>query len=236
MKQPKLQNTPIKETIFSISYNEIIDETCFDKFVKSDIIKNNFKTIIPITGRSIKIDNEGVSQSISKVNNGYQLRNNKEVIQLRKGSFSYHYLHDYQDFNIILVSLIKFWDNFNSVTIDKLTVTNISVRYINLIENESNFDISHFVQLYPKRSNDRDVLNFQNSVTFKYKDKPEFFITTVSTQPKENIALLDVSVLRNVLKNSRGEKLKTLFEPMREIKNRAFFDSITAKALIKYIG
>lgn len=235
MKYPPLDKTPIKEIIFSISYNEIVDKSCFEKFINSEMIKNDFKKIIPIIGRTLQIDDDGISKSSSEINNGYQLRNNKEAIQLRTSSFSYHYLDEYQDFEKILITLLKYWNKFSSVITNDLTITTILVRYINFIKNDTNLDISHLIQLYPKRSNDREVLNFQNSVTFSYDDQKEFVITTVSTQPKKNAALLDISVNRSILKNAKSVELEKLFSPMREIKNRAFFDSITAKALVKYI-
>jgi len=238
VKYPTLDRTPIREIVFSISYNEIIDTTCFERFVESKDIKSSFEKIVPLLERSFRIDNKGLSQSNSNKANGYQLRNKNEVIQLRNGSFSYHYLNEYRDFDKILSSITSFWERFISIVKkDALTITNVIVRYINVIEDKSNsHDISHLIQLYPKRSNDRDVLNFQNSVTFKYQDNPEFLITTVSTQVNKNTALLDITVVKDIsLINEETKNLSSLFRPIREIKNRVFFDSITAKALIKYI-
>ena len=54
----------------------------------------------------------------------------------------------------------------------------------------------------------------------------------MSTQPKENLVLLDISVNKNIKKTKID--LAESFKPLREIKNRVFFDLITAKALLKY--
>ena len=40
MKYPELENTPIRETIFSVSYKEIVDPNCFEKFLNIHKIKS----------------------------------------------------------------------------------------------------------------------------------------------------------------------------------------------------
>jgi uncharacterized protein (TIGR04255 family) len=113
-----------------------------------------------------------------------------------------------------------------------LTVSEISVRYINVIEIDENNPASHLVQLYPKQSDDRKILNFQNLVNFTYLKYPDYIVNVVSTKPKEELVLLDIGVKYKFQEN---DDLKEQFKPLQEIKNKAFFDSITAKALIKYM-
>ena len=108
----------------------------------------------------------------------------------------------------------------------------ISVRYINVIEIDEENPASHLVQLYPKQSDDRKILNFQNLVNFTYLKYPDYNINVVSTKPKDELVLLDIGVSYKFRKN---DNLEDMFRPLQEIKNKAFFDSITAKALIKYM-
>tara|TARA_R110001583_G_scaffold6709_1_gene33888 strand:+ start:330 stop:1028 length:699 start_codon:yes stop_codon:yes gene_type:complete len=230
MKYPVLPNTPIKEIIFSISYDEIVDKDCFEKFVNLDFIKNRYSNIKPSVTNQFKITDKGIN--VSNDNSGFHLKNNNEVLQMRKGSLSYHFLHEYCSFDKILDILIKLWSTFDNVTKDNLTVNDISVRYINVIEVDNENPVSELIQLYPKQSKKRNIVKFQNSVTFSYTDEPEYIVNAVSTQPKENLVLLDISVNKNIKKNKID--LAESFKPLRVIKNRVFFDSITAKALLKY--
>ncbi len=230
MPYPILDNTPIKEIIFSISYEEIVDKDCFDKFVNLEFIKNKFNDIKPSVTNSIEITNGGLKHS--RDNSGFHLKNENEILQMRMGSISYHFLNNYCEFNTILDSLIKYWTVFDEITKDTLTVSEISVRYINVIEIDEENPASHLVQLYPKQSDDRKILNFQNLVNFTYLKYPDYNINVVSTKPKDELVLLDIGVSYKFRKN---DNLEDMFRPLQEIKNKAFFDSITAKALIKYM-
>ena len=230
MPYPILDNTPIKEIIFSISYEEIVDKDCFDKFVNLEFIKNKFNDIKPSVTNSIEITNEGLKHSHD--NSGFHLKNKNEVLQMRMGSISYHFLNSYCEFNTILDSLVKYWTVFDEITKDTLTVSEISVRYINVIEIDEENPASHLVQLHPKQSDDRKILNFQNLLNFTYLKYPDYNINVVSTKPKDELVLLDIGVSYKFQEN---DNLEDMFRPLQEIKNKAFFDSITAKALIKYM-
>lgn len=233
MPFPILDNTPIKEIIFSISYEEIVDKDCFDKFVNLNSIKEKFNEIKPSETNSIRITNKGLKHS--KDNTGFHLKNENEVLQMRMGSISYHYLNKYIEFDEILGSIIKYWKCFDQVSKDTLTVSEISVRYINVIEVDEDNPASHLVQLYPKQSDDREIINFQNLVSFSYLKHPKYVVNVVSTKPKDGLVLLDISVSYKYDNFKQEIEIAEKFKALQEIKNKAFFDSITAKALIKYL-
>jgi len=234
MIYPQLKNTPIKEIIFSISYDEIVDKSCFKKFIDLKEISERFNDIKP--SFLLEITNNGLKQSID--NNNFHLRNRSEVLQLRKGALSYHYLGGYKKYSEVLDSIIELWTLFDSLTTENLTVNSLSIRYINVIEIDKDNPPSRLVQLYPKQSSDRNIINFQNSVNFNYVEFPNYNINVVSTKPKQNVVLLDISVSNKLIHPSTladDPKLFDAFKPLQEIKNKVFFDSITAKALIRYI-
>lgn len=234
MIYPHLEKTPIKETIFSVSYNEIIDSDCFNKFVSLDIIRNKFKDVQPSIDQEFKFKNNELK--ISSSENGFHLKSKDEVIQIKKGSFSLHYLNGYIRFEDLLNELLVYWREFDKITKDDLTITDFSVRYINVIETDEENQPSHLVQLYPKQAGERDVISFQNSIQFTYKENPDFPVNAVSTKLEKNGVLLDITVKGKNSFESEEISLKELFKPLQEIKNKAFFDSITARALIKYIN
>lgn len=232
MDYPELATTPIKETIFSVSYNEIVDENCFEKFLKLEEIENIFE-VKPSINQEVKIGQEGGVVVTKK--NGFHLRNNNVILQLRTGSFSFHFLNGYEKFDSLISEFERFWLLFDKVTKDTLIITNYSARYINVIETDKHNQPTHLVQLYPKQSNDRDIKNFQNSIQFSYTENPEYLVNAVSTKLDKGGVLLDISVSGENDLNQNID-LKKTFEPLREIKNKVFFDSITARALLKYMN
>lgn len=235
MIYPNLENTPIKEIIFSISFEGVVNKECFNKFIELEIVKNKFKDINPSFTSSIEITNDGAN--VFKDNNGFHLKNKNEVLQIRTGSLSYHFLNSYHKYEEILLNLITFWILFQDLSKNTLTILSISVRYINVIEIDDENSASRLIQLYPQQSSDRNILNFQNAVNFSYKDSPEHLINVVSTNPGKDLILLDITVNKIVnFKIANELELKKIFEPLQEIKNKVFFDSITAKALIRYIN
>jgi len=236
MKYPELKNTPIKEIIFSVSYKEIVDKNCFESFLQLEKIKTKFNDIKPSINQKFEFK-EGGSLAVSSDANGFHLRNKNEILQLRRGSFSFHYLNGYEKFGKLLNLFSEYWNDFDNVTKDLLTVTNYSVRYINVIEIDDENQPTHLVQLYPKQSGDRIISNFQNSIQFSYKENPAYVVNAVSTKIDQRGILLDISVngeVKNI--DNKNIILKNLFKPLQDIKNKAFFDSITARALIKYIN
>lgn len=233
MKYPELKNTPIKETIFSVSYNEIVNEDCFNKFLNLDKIKETFKDVKLSIDQKLDLKSDTVD--ISSSHSGYYLRSENEVLQLRKGSFSFHYLNGYKKFDTLLNSFSKYWNSFDNLTKDDLTISNFSVRYINVIETDIENKPSDLVQLYPKQSGDKTVHNFHNSIQFSYEKHQQYTINAVSTKINEKGVLLDISVTGKSDNEIKKANLKKLFPPLQEIKNKAFFDSITARALLKYI-
>ena len=232
MVYPKLKNTPIKEIVFSISYEEIIDTDCFEKFINLEKISARFKVQKALV---LEIRNNNQLRQGNETSR-FHLKNENEVLQLRKGSFSYHYLHSYKDYDTVLDVLMDFWNDFTEQVKDTLTVTSISIRYINVLDTDEDNTPSRLVQLYPKYSSDRKIDNFQNSVQFSYNNFPAYVVNVVSAKPQRDFILLDITVYTNINNELLKDKnLKELFNPLQEIKNRAFFDSITAKALLKYI-
>lgn len=233
MQFPTLDNTPIKEIIFAISYEGIVDKICFDKFVNLDIIKEKFTEIKPSETNAIEITAEGIKHS--KDNTGFHLKKNNEVLQMRMGSISYHHLNSYCEFKKMLSTIINYWELFNNVTKENIKISEISVRYINVLEIDEDSPASHLVQLYPKQSDDRKIFNFQNLVSFSYIKFPEHIINVVSTKPKDKLVLLDITVSYKWKNNDNPKYIEEKFGALQETKNKTFFDSITAKALIKYM-
>lgn len=232
MMYPSLKNAPVKETVFSISYENIVDNECYDKFSKLDKIKSRFSEIKKAADHKFQLSNGEVSLSSDSI--GFDLKNKNEVLRIRQGQFSYHYLDTYEPFENIMKLFSDLWIEFDNVTKDDLKFGNCSVRYINLIESEKTEKPSRLVQLYPKYSSDRDIKGFQNSVRFSYNDSKDSEVNVVTSKLKNDNILIDITVstLQNI---SNSSTIVDVLLPLQEIKNKAFFDSITARTLLKYL-
>jgi uncharacterized protein (TIGR04255 family) len=156
-----------------------------------------------------------------------------EIIQIKEDSYSYHYLNKYEHFDIISETFIKHLEILNKEDIELKSLT---IRYINVLDIEDEIPESRLVQLYPKYSSDRKIKKFQNSVNFNYNENQDIDVNVVTTKPNDNYIILDISARKNIKENEHKNQIinKVLVE-LREVKNKAFYDSITAKALLKYI-
>ncbi len=233
MKYPPLKNAPIRETVFSISYENIVDKSCYDNFTQLNEIRNKFSEVKRAADKTFSLSDKGVSFTEDSV--GFDLKNDNEILRIRQGQFSYHYLNKYEPFDKILDTFTKLWFDFDNVTKDDLKPNSCSVRYINLIELNDEDLPSRLVQLYPKYSSDRNIKGFQNSVRFSYKDDPNSEVNVVSSKLTNNNILIDITVstLQKISENQFS--IKEILLPLQEIKNKAFFDSITARTLLKYL-
>ncbi len=235
MEYPQLVNTPIREIIFTITYDDIVADDCFEKFVKLGLVQQSFKEILPSRLQEIKVNFQGDAEANSK-KSGYRLNGENEVLNIRLGSFSYHYIGGYRNYLEVQSSLVKYWDELVNVANEVINITSVSVRYINEFRTDEDNKESRIIQVYPKYSSDRKIEAYQNIVSFSYNDQKEYDVMIVSTMPNHNNILLDITVTNAF--DPEGDPKPSLndsFKPLQEIKNRAFYDSITAKALLKYL-
>lgn len=234
MKYPQLVNTPIREIIFTIMHDDIVADECFEKFVALDSINKKFKEILPAKLNQVIFTLGGSAESRTQ-KSGYRLNGNKEVLNIRLGSFSYHYIGEYRKYPEILSDLIKYWGELVKVAKEELQINSVSVRYINEFQTDEDHRESRIIQVYPKYSSDRKIDSYQNIVSFSYNDQQKYNVVIVSTMPSEKNVLLDITVTNAFETSDALSSLNDSFEPLQEIKNRAFYDSITAKALLKYL-
>ena len=233
MKFPQLDKTPVKEIIFSVSYDEIIDLECFDKFSNVNLIKSTFPEATPMMDQGITLKGDKIS--FSSNSNGISLRNKNEIINIRKGSFSVHVLNTYKPFDYVNDLFIKYWKEFDRISKESLKVRDFFVRYINHIDLENEESASRLIQLYPKYSSDRYIERFQNSVSFNYKGFDQNLVRVSTTSISQNSILLDIMVSGYKDKSTIDYNVDGIFKPLQYLKNRAFFESITAQALLKYL-
>lgn len=238
MIYPELVPTPIVETVFSLTYSSELTPVDLVSFTELPEINNRFKDIQAIKERVFDFSqNKKGLKSNSII--GYDLRSSEtnEVLRLRDSQLSYHFLRNYRKFPDILKDFSYYWSLLMKQSNLDYEIVDCSVRYINLIKIDADDIASRLVQLYPKYSSDKKIMSFQNAVKFTYEGTEDCEINAVTSKFREDDIIVDITVTNNNPKNANGKQknLEQMLEPLQELKNKAFFDSITTRTLIKHL-
>jgi len=231
-----LKNTPIKEIIFSISFIENVNIDCLNRFIQLPQVKEKFTSVSQSYHTNIQNLDKIPEASISS--DGYILKtdqNNNQIIQARKGSFSFHKVKEYESFDTLLGEFKDFWLCLKSCTGD-LSVSNISVRYLNFIEKEVNEKIDELVTVYSKHPFSIDVNAFIH-LRFNYPQNAAVLVNLVSAKGNESSKdgiILDINLNRELSSEKNDETIFNLIYDFRNIKNEIFFMSITEKTKEKF--
>ncbi len=236
---PVLTNTPIKETIFTISYSETITPETLKLFSQKKEISERFDSISDGFSTQV-VASEGEKPLANISNDGYILKCTKEdkLIQAREGSFSFHKVKQYEKFDTLLLELISFWELLVSCSDEKLSISNISLRYLNFIE-YSDEKISELIKIAPINPFTEELKQSFVHLNFNDKENDNIDINIFTAYPVVNDAkkclVLD-TILNQKQDNIKDYKsIKNDFITMRGIKNYVFFTSITEYTLNKYL-
>jgi uncharacterized protein (TIGR04255 family) len=234
---PVLTTTPIKEIIFTISYSETIAPEVLADFrnqkdiiEKYGIVRDGFKTRV--------VAAEGVKPETSIKSDGYILKCEKEnkVIQAREGSFAFHKVNGYEEFDKLLSELFYLWNTLLECNKGKLSIQGISLRYLNFIELNNTDNMAELIKVKPLQPFSEKLDNYFMQLKFTEK---EYQITLVTTAPilqdmKKGL-VLDSILNKLYNKSTDYSVIRDDFIAMREIKNRLFFESITDYTLNKFL-
>jgi uncharacterized protein (TIGR04255 family) len=166
---PILATTPIKETIFTISYSETIDTEILKIFSQKPEISERYDTVIDgFSTQFVAAEGQKPLADINK--DGYIIKCTKEdtIIQARKGSFSFHKVNTYEKFDVLLSELFYLWDKLITCYGQNLSVNNISLRYINFVDYMDE-KITDLIQIAPANPFTNE-LN-QSFVHLNFRDK-----------------------------------------------------------------
>ncbi|MCS6283667.1 MAG: TIGR04255 family protein [Dolichospermum sp.] len=232
----KLKNTPIKEIIFTISFNESVTIEQLDTFKALPEIKEQFPIINE--GFNTEVQATGNEAPVAKIStDGYMLQcdpSKPRIIQARRGSFSLHNVGRYETFETLINELKDYWSLLRSC-VDSLTVNNLSVRYLNFIETKG--DIDKLLTIQSKHPFGNDIESNFSQYKFNY-DKNNDIITTVITATgrdgDKNGVILDIILNKKIVSGKNIDIIFDSFSDMRAAKNDIFFRSITEYTISKY--
>ncbi len=161
----------------------------------------------------------------------------KQVIQARLESYSYSRLQPYTDWEDFSETAKAGWKAYCKILRPE-SIDRIALRYINRLPLPLPFsDLSDYVRTGPRLSPDLPLslkAFFFRVVTHEADAKATVIVTETIEEPKGtslHIPLIfDIDVFRVGSFPKDPEKLWELFPPLRDIKNRVFFSSLTPAA------
>ena len=235
-----LKRTPIREIIFTISFNETVDITTIGKFKNLPHISSQFPEAFQGYHADIKeIDGKKPRTSVS--HDGYILKTNtieNRILHVRGGSFAFHKIKDYEKFDLLSKEFERYWLDFEKCVGHPLSVTMISVRYLNFIEKNSNESRQDLVNVYPSFPPLlSDKINGFIHLKFKYPGNEFVNANIVTADTKDDIGegiIFDIFLDRKINNEQDGEKIFRYLYDLREIKNNLFFNCVTSHMIKKY--
>lgn len=234
----KLNNPPLKEIIFTISFNESLSIQKLDSFKALPEIASLFKVVDK--GFNTHLVAKKNESPISKTSfDGYVFRSpmpTSRIIQARRGLLSYHKVNGYETFEKLLGELEGYWKLLIQCC-GVLTVNNLNVRYLNFIEKSENEEANDLLTINIKHPFGNSINNSFTQHTFNYDQNPQIVATVVAAKGKEQDRegiILDIILNKKISASQNYHEIFSSFTDMREAKNDLFFRSITEKTINKY--
>lgn len=233
----QFDNTPIKEIIFTVSFNENVDIEYLGNFIKMPHVLNKFPKVTKSYHTNIQRDSDKAPQAtISK--DGFILRSSEpedRILQARRGSFSFHKIKEYEKFPNLLEELESLWIDLESC-VGELSVSNISVRYVNFIEKELNENIKDLLTVHLSHPFSSQLNEFYR-LNFQYPEEKDVLVNIVCAKAKDNSKdgiILDIILNRALNSEKDTRNIFDSFSKFRSIKNDLFFKCITENTIKKY--
>ena len=232
-----MASNPIKEIIFSISFAESVKLDCLQRFVEIAEIKKAFPIIRPGYNANLEATTDGNPPVTDVQKSGYVLKCDEpsnRILQAKVGLLAFHKTKEYQSYEELIPELNFYWEKFQTCT-GKLSVTNVSLRYLNFIDIEKDEQIKDFVNIWTESPFEKVKQSF-TTLKFTLESDTKTEATIVVTKGKDNEkdgVILDI-ILNRKIEVKAFEKISEAFGDMREYKNSIFQKCITEKTKNKY--
>ena len=240
MEFEKFANPPIREAIFTISYKNPVELNVLQAFsdLKSiseiyRIKKNNSVTHHRIQTKNDKGELE-TNFNVQNLQDGYILQpseNPEKVIQARKEQFTFHKIQGYTNWETLLEEFEGIVRELIKSSIEPIRVKEISVRYINHIQYERDWDLRAYFNLLPPviEGIPDDVNNFFMQLGTSRNELNAIVTEALIKVGSELKFVIDLKVSKQLDVVLDDSILWDAFNEIREFKNQLFFSIITDK-------
>jgi uncharacterized protein (TIGR04255 family) len=230
--------TPIKEIIFSISFNnDKLDEKNISTFTEDAVITHNFHKQ---RGYKAELKSENQNPPITSVYpDGFILTNKAEnkLLKVKLGSFSFHKIKEYEKFDSLFSDLKIYWGTFLKHAVNS-KITSVSLRYLNFIEAPEKSKLSDWVTITSDNPFTNELLGEFVQIKFNDQYDPLLAVTIVAAKGKDpngkSGIILDIILSKENPIADNSHDLEIAFNEMRSIKNKIFEKSITTKTKNNY--
>ena len=231
-----MDRTPVQEIILSVSFAENLGMDCLNKFRKLPEVQNTFPHVTEGFHANLSSKVVGSNPIADFQKTGYILKCPdpcNRIIHAKRGMFSYHKTKSYEKFNTLLSELDYNWKLFSSCT-KELSVTSVSIRYINLIE--LNEDEEHGDFLTFGIESPFEFSSYFNQIRFIDPEDDSIWVTVVSSNGMSsttNGLVLDL-LLKREYNDKPFDSIAEAFVGMRDRKNSIFRTLVKDKTIEKY--
>ena len=243
MEYPHLSRAPIVEGLIDILVKPRSDLTLAALFRLSEKLKSKYPEVkaLHTIQADVQIDqSQKASQSVATALVGYRLERKDLpfVVMLRVNGLTISRLKPYDDWNNLLEEAKPIWDEYVSICRPEV-ITRVATRYINRIELPvEGLDFDDYLAAPPRIPKNLGEMLSEFLVRLVVPDVPSgAIIALVQALEGPNIekstipVIIDIDVFKAVELDLSSNELWELLGTMRDLKNQAFFGSITPKTL-----
>lgn len=241
-KRPRLSKPPLREALIDIRLRNDLPAEFVDAVRRIALPNFSPSGEVKVGGVHLEIGAGKPSNvrltSDDVVGVRLQSTDSSKVIQLRRNGITFSVLKNYSTWDSFQDEARSLWRQFLRIAGD-VVVARLGIRYVNVIETPMTVDFDAYLTAAPRIPKELPQFYsgfFQRVVVPFEKERASAIITQALEQATEGSlsTVLDIDVSANCSFAGDAAEIWDRFSALREIKNRAFFASVTPKTLEAY--
>ena len=163
----------------------------------------------------------------------------REVVQFRSDAFAYSRLEPYTSWDDVLPRANRVWNSYLD-SLKPVKLVRLGVRYINRLRLPLPVDVEMYLSCPPAVPEmlPPAIKSFLTRTLFYDAEAGNSVTITQASEPSidqnQLVILLDVDAFRGIDIDPDDSQIIPMLESLRELKNRAFFGSITERTAERY--
>jgi len=243
MTYPHLSRAPIVEGLIDIQVKPRAELSVENLVPLVDKLKTSYPTVKDIRSFQAEVKfepNQTASQSIDSKQIGYRLERQTPqfVILARVGGITVSRLKPYDTWENLIAEARPHWETYCEVCKPE-AITRIATRFINRIELPTDsLDFDDYLAAPPQipKGLPQEISHFLTRIVLSAKESGSNIaiaqaLEAPNVQERTVPVLIDIDVFKEVDMPIDSEQPWDLLSIMRDLKNCAFFDSLTPRAL-----
>lgn len=246
---PHLSHAPIIEAVIDIriSGNELLEENTLKFQREPKLVNYQFWdsqreiqfNLQHVVGPKESMPPPPIIQDLGWKGLRFRSEDRKQIVQFNKNGFTFSRLDPYQSWEALYSEASRLWEEY-VVLVKPFMINRIGVRYINRFQlplGEGRFEDYLKPSPEPPKNLDLPFMNFLHQDTLIVPDHPYAIniVRTVQPSPDPNTMavtlVLDIDAFTLPGFEFDNELLERKLFEIRWLKNKAFFGSITDKAM-----